>query len=93
MAGLIIRGAAGLVILSGAVMGGNHYHIKKSWKNDHPLVEEVISLIHKDTETIKRTGLPIQRNSEVTGVLEHQKNWANISFDISGPEGKFRVSL
>ena len=82
-------GTAGL----GAVLVGNHYFVKESWKKNHPLVQESLKLLPKDEQVRKHIGGYLTKSKKITGVLEPYKNWANISFDLEGPEGSAKVSI
>ena len=89
-----IQGAAAFgVFLSGAVLVGNHYYIKSSWKSNHPLVSESIQLLLRDPAVVRELGPNIiKKGSSLDGVLDSGRNWANINFEVEGTI-KARVNL
>lgn len=81
------------VFLSGAVLVGNHYYVKSSWKSKHPLVSESIELLLRDPAVVRELGPNIiKKGSSLDGVLDSGRNWANINFEVEGSI-KARVNL
>ncbi|OMJ74563.1 hypothetical protein SteCoe_26461 [Stentor coeruleus] len=65
---------------------GNHYYMRRNWKNSHPLVKESLDLLLKDSRVIKELGGHFDKTSSVSGILEGQKRWASFNFNIRGYE-------
>jgi hypothetical protein len=73
------------VLLSGAVLIGNHFYVKSCWKAQHPLLAESIELLLKDPAVVRELGPKIvKKGSSVNGVLDSGRKWANFNFEVEG---------
>ena len=73
-------GSAGI----GSILLGNHYYVHSSWQSQHPLIQESINLVLKDTKIARQIGANIERDGGVSGVLDPDKKWATANFKVSG---------
>lgn len=94
MLGLVLKGSGIATLASAGLLGGNYFYNRKRWKEGHPLLQEALELLAKDPRVIEEMGLPLEKtSSSISGVLEPNKSWANISFEVTGPNGSAKVSL
>mmetsp|Transcript_8969 Transcript_8969/g.17310 ORF Transcript_8969/g.17310 Transcript_8969/m.17310 type:complete len:329 (-) Transcript_8969:1225-2211(-) len=85
---------SGLVAAStGVFMAAEHWYAKDSWKRSHPLIDEALKLVIENHTIQVALGAPLEKTSQVNGMLEPNKPWANLALEVKGSKGSSKVTL